>query len=377
MTLDEAKRSMSFLLQTINRPEAGQHVICCFHDQRAPGSLRIWQDEKGYCWYKCYVPSCPGSEKGSVVDAYMVLHNCDFKEAIQAMHIESKYTPKYTPNHVYKGERPNEQYEQKRDPTPSSSQRNINTRFKSQSKRFGPPPPPPLPDLPEPMIPVPDVDKMTEFLDRTVSTLLESSQLQEYLFEKRKIIMDVADQYMLGVDRVSYRKGKIVRCQWIIPIIDNEGHVRAVKTHWQNPPKRDDGRSIPKSGWKGFGTQPQPTEEAPHVKPRHGWATVWPPPEFFNKKETLFIFPGELKAAAALSMGGIQATSITAGEAYNWTPGEIIRISGWREIVVVYDPDDAGKTFRDKTIQTFEGRVDRILNFTCRDLLTDCEDSCQ
>ena len=59
--------------------------------------------------------------------------------------------------------------------------------------------------------------------------------------------------------------------------------------------------------------------------------------------------PGELKALAIISTGRA-ATSITGGENHRWTPGQVARLRG-RNIVVVFDDDAAGHSFRDKTIQ--------------------------
>jgi hypothetical protein len=91
----------------------------------------------------------------------------------------------------------------------------------------------------------------------------------------------------------------------------------------------------------------------PADKPRHGFATLWPPPETFDVAEKLYLLPGELKALAVLGAGRA-ATSITAGESTRWTPGLLARLAG-RRVVIVYDDDPSGIRFLATTTAALKG----------------------
>jgi hypothetical protein len=125
---------------------------------------------------------------------------------------------------------------------------------------------------------------------------------------------------------------------WALPISGPDGSPKAIKLHFEKHP-----RPGMKSMWAPLGTTPA-------EKPRHGYPTLWPCPEWFPKTERLYIAGGELKALA-LIQAGIFATSPTSGESFKWTPDQIKRIAG-RRIVVCFDDDEAGRKFSERTIQS-------------------------
>ncbi len=121
-----------------------------------------------------------------------------------------------------------------------------------------------------------------------------------------------------------------------IPISDPEGDIVAIKIHKH---QAEPGRL--KCYWSPIGT-------APIEKPKHGVATLFPRPEIWNKLLKLYICPGELKALRLVSMGH-QAVSPTSGESFRWPEDEVDRLQGFRT-TVIYDNDEAGIKFRDKTM---------------------------
>ena len=129
---------------------------------------------------------------------------------------------------------------------------------------------------------------------------------------------------------------------WILLVTDAKWNYLGLKIHREKPFEGS------KNFWLKCGTTPV-------EQPRHAALTFWPPVEVFDVDETLFLFPGELKAAAALS-DGLNATSTTAGESHRWTPGEIERFRG-REICLMFDDDPAGHNYRDATRTALFGVV--------------------
>lgn len=128
---------------------------------------------------------------------------------------------------------------------------------------------------------------------------------------------------------------------WLIRVCTADGECVALKGHRENPTK-----GVKKGCWLPFGTEP--TE-----KPRHGHATLWPPPEWFDAAGIIYITEGELKAAAILSAGR-NATSPTTGADFRWTPDLVQRFSG-RRVCVVFDDDPAGLMFKQRTLIALHG----------------------
>lgn len=119
---------------------------------------------------------------------------------------------------------------------------------------------------------------------------------------------------------------------WTIRVVTPDGECVAVKIHRECPTD-----VVPKSQWLPFGTEPAES-------PRHGFSTLWPPPEW-NRTDPLLICEGELKAARALS-GGLSACSPTTGASFRWMDGTKERLRG-RAVLIVFDDDKAGKEFRE------------------------------
>ena len=139
---------------------------------------------------------------------------------------------------------------------------------------------------------------------------------------------------------------------WVILVRDQEDKIRALKYHRENPAE---GQS--KNFWAKLGT-------VPADNPRHAFLTWWPRPEDQNTNDQLFIFEGELKAAAACS-AGLSAIAPTAGAGFKWFPEECKRLRG-RNVVIVFDDDPpkpdakpgtkpAGHQFRDNGLEALDG----------------------
>jgi len=165
----------------------------------------------------------------------------------------------------------------------------------------------------------------------TLDLLLRGMTLDQgsldLLSKTRRISAQVAEHYYLRRDS-SY---------WLIPIFHpGKDDICAVKMHAIFPDQ------APKSRWLAIGT-------VPAERPKHGIATLYPRPEWWNPLVRLFIMPGELKALRMISMGH-QAVSPTSGESFSWPEQEIKRLRGFR-CTVVYDDDPAGIEFKDRTTQ--------------------------
>ena len=192
----------------------------------------------------------------------------------------------------------------------------------------------------------------------------------------------------------------------IIPVSDSHGHSVAVKLHRERPFKDEQ-----KAGWVPVGS-------FVNGMPRHGCSTLTPAPESFdsnslpdspsawdsewramfegeiaafksfglwddaeieraaeaavrliNKRKApkistrwLILTPGELKAFACIG-AKFDATAPTAGESITWTKGLIRRLAG-RRVIILWDDDDAGKKFRDSTIEALRGHVSDLREMT-------------
>ena len=202
---------------------------------------------------------------------------------------------------------------------------------------------------PEPTPPTPDTDRVHRLSEMAIATVLDGRDDQ--WLTKRGIAADwIARHPILGfVDRATIAGWSWpLTNAWIIRVCTPDGTCVALKAHRENPPGK-----IPKSCWLPFGTTPTD-------KPRHGYATLWPPPEWtwLAKADWLYLCPGELKAAAVLCAGRA-ATSITTGESFRWSPGLIQRLAG-RRVCIVFDDDEPGHKFRDNTRNALTGHAAEI-----------------
>ncbi|MEI6232916.1 MAG: toprim domain-containing protein [Planctomycetota bacterium] len=222
----------------------------------------------------------------------------------------------------------------------------------------------------EPQPPVPNTELLCSTLDCVSKTLQESAESQAQWLNKRGIPLQTARVFRLGfMPRVSFPQWKYpLENTWVIPISNANGNVLAMKLH------REHASTGPKCIWAPLGTEPK-------EQPRHGWSTLWPPPEFFwpnddfeeraaimeyegglsrseaernaridigNQLPWLYLCPGELKALAVIG-AGLQATSITSGESHKWTPGMLSRLNN-RRVCIVFDDDNAGHKFREGSL---------------------------
>jgi hypothetical protein len=140
---------------------------------------------------------------------------------------------------------------------------------------------------------------------------------------------------------------------WLIRIVDDEGRCIALKAHRESPPS-----GVPKCCWLPFGTQP-PDD------PRHGLSTFWPPITWLPKSEPVYLAEGELKAAALLC-AGLYATSPTAGAGFKWPSWAVEQFRG-RCVVVLYDDDAPGHSFRDNALAALNGSATQLRAVTFKD----------
>ncbi len=335
-SLDSIKHDGPALFALLGIERAGTHCRCPFHGPDNKPSLSVWRNEAGW-HFRCHASNCPAGNVGSIVDAVALIERIPPGKAIERL-TGQRYTP------------------------PADSLRRVNA----------PPAPPP-----EPVPPVPNLEAVRRFVERAKKTLCESEQLQSVWLKKRGLLLDTVISHDVGFMPFARFAGWKHSLQnvWVIPITDARGNVVGVKLH------RENAKTGPKVLWAPFGTQPAD-------KPRHGFPTLWPPPEHegnwseraaifeteggFDRNEAqrragldcgwLYLLPGELKALA-VSGAGRAATSITGGENHRWTPGQIARLAG-RKVCIVYDDDPAGHVFRDKTIQALYGAAVEVKAIT-------------
>jgi hypothetical protein len=185
-------------------------------------------------------------------------------------------------------------------------------------------------------VPVPDANRVFNLMQTGLTTVLEGRA--DRWLSKRGISAEwIAKTPILGfVERAVIQGWKRpVENAWVILVLDVDGTYRAVKLHRENV---HDG---PKALWAPFGIEPA-------EQPRHGYAALWPCPEWFPADAPLYITEGELKTAPLCSMGWA-ATSPTTGSGFKWTPAQAARFNR-RRVTVVYDDDEAGHKFRDATM---------------------------
>jgi hypothetical protein len=188
---------------------------------------------------------------------------------------------------------------------------------------------------PPPFVPVPDMDLVDRVLTHALPNLRKPCAAP--WLAKRGLDPETCERFAVGFMpwiRAKHWKAAMPTV-WVMPITDGEGKVRALKLHRENPPQ-----GFSKGLWFPVGTLPKD-------RPRHGWSTLWPPPESYAQDERLFLLPGELKALAVIRAGH-NASGITAGESMRWGSETLARLRG-RSVTLVYDDDDAGRKFRDET----------------------------
>jgi len=199
----------------------------------------------------------------------------------------------------------------------------------------------------EPAPPVPDLARLNRLFEVAFLNIIEGRA--DRWLAKRGITRNVIEAAPnLGFVERADIKGwtRPLENAWLIRVCLPDGQAVALKAHRENP---QDG--TPKSLWLPFGLQPA-------EKPRHGFATLWPPPEWFSPAERLFITEGELKAAALISCGKY-ATAPTTGADFRWHPWHTKRLAG-RRVCIVWDDDEAGRKFRDNTTAALRNAVSEL-----------------
>ena len=225
----------------------------------------------------------------------------------------------------------------------------------------------------EPVLPIPDKARLTRLLDHAHKSLHDCKEVTEKWLPRRGISLQTAEAYGLGfVQRVKFAGwAREVINSWVIPVTDGLGEVRAVKLHREEPEA-----GSPKGLWAPLGTARDPISG----KLRHGYATLYPPPEPYRADweeraavrefeaglardgaelfasgdcPWLYLCGGELKALAVVGAGH-WATSVTTGESFTWTPGTTQRLANLR-LCIVYDDDPAGHRFREASLVALQG----------------------
>lgn len=297
--LVEVKRDSRVLFQALGIERPGQHLQCPFHDD-SKGSMSVWQDETG-CWrWRCHA----GCGAGTIVDAVALSEGVTDREAIGRL----------------------------------TKVGHCNRKEVQHARRTAR-------TIADPL-PVPDRDRLMAFQEAAVLNLQQRPDLQQKWLKKRGIKLHTAKRYALGfMESCRFPEWPTwtIRNAWCIPIVAPDCTTRAVKLHLESP-----GERMPKCLWAPFGTAPK-ADPSKGIKPRHGWATLWPWPGWYLDCEMLWLVPGELKALALIS-GGKAAVSITAGETSPWC-SRLIEPFKDREVILQYDDDKAGLKFRDATVK--------------------------
>ena len=287
MDLSELKRDKDLLLAVLGCKGTGQHRKCPWHDDRH-GSLAVWVGEDGVWLWKCHA----GCGSGTVIDAAMRVYGVATPfEAVRAI------------------------------------ERELGVRVGRDE------------DYVEPRI---DHERAERFVKTAHDNLLGDFDLQEeYLVEKRGLTdLTVVHLFRLGfIVRARFREWHSWQITgWVLPVTDERNRLLAVKIHTEG--RRD--RKMPKCLWAPFGTYPA-------GKPKHGTATLWPPPEMWMHPgnagpEMLFLCPGELKALSFIN-AGLPATSVTMGESGKLPRRLIDRLERVkaRTIFLPCDTDPAGQ----------------------------------
>ena len=191
---------------------------------------------------------------------------------------------------------------------------------------------------PSPFPPLTDAQRreMTLFIERCMVPVLTEQPMVCRYAKKRGLNLTTLCNYCVGFD--------VEERRWIFPVADVKSRVRGVKFHAEE--------SDFKSGWVRFAPKPA----------KCGWTTFFPLPEAFPEGPPLAIAEGELKALALLS-GGLAATAPVTGAGFAWPEHQARRFRG-RDIIVVYDDDEPGRAFRDRTAKALHGIARKVSSYS-------------
>ncbi len=286
-TLDSIKADLPSLLDVLTVQRPGNHCPCRFcgsHD-----ALSIFQGEDGWA-FLCH--SCWAA--GDLFNAVALIENCSSAEAFRRLGIHDS------------------------------------VKYGNRLQRI-------QPTKLEPVTPVPDRERVYRLSEMALTNVFEGRA--DKWIAKRGITKDFVQRrpilgFVVTAKIIGWKNP--LRNAWIIRVCTPDGQCVALKGHRENPPEE-----MSKGFWLPVGTEPA-------AKPRHGYATLWPPPEWLPASDWLYLCPGELKAAAVLSAGR-NATSVTTGESFRWTPAQVARLMG-RRVCIVFDDDKAGHHFRDNAL---------------------------
>ena len=289
LELATLKGDCALLLSELGLKAAGQHLPCPFHG--GSDSLRVSRGPDGAWLWQC-MAGCGG---GTIIDAVMKNRSLDRRGAILAL------------------------------------EQDLGLQL-DQSKRAA-------------VEPVIDMARAEKLIELGQKTLRERFDIQEeYMHGKRGLPLATCEKYRVGfIERQTFREWPWwPLTAWVLPITNRDGKLIAIKLHNEirATPK------TPKSLWAPFGTVPL-ADPSKGIKPKHGWPTLWPPPESFGRVEEMYLLAGELKALAVVGIGRA-ATGVTSGE--SWNTGDCTRIDA-AITTVVYDADPAGEKWRDKMLE--------------------------
>lgn len=296
------RKDMGLLCRTLGVPGPGNHRSV-FRQESKP-SLSIYANDDGIASWKDH----GSGECGDIFAAVMALDRCTFSEAVERITGDKPQAPSL------RGERP-----------------------QVQAK-----------PIPEPVAPVPDPERIQRFSEHLSRHYVATKPMQLEALARRGIAPATAATWGLTYFRsLNFQGAREFKETWAIPIPDADGNYLAVKLHRE--------QHKPKGMWAPFGTLPE-------KDPKHGWTTLFPPPEWFPPLEPLYICEGELKALAVISTSR-HATSPTTGAGFRWTPGNIEKFAG-RHVHILFDDDDEGRKFRDNTLTALSPVVASIRAFT-------------
>ena len=290
------KGNRDLLLAELGLDKPGQHLRCPFHSPDDAGSLSVFMSRNGAWLWKCHA----GCGSGSIVDAVQKSRNLtSIAEAMRALEDD--------------------------------------LGIKVDRKEADP-----APNL--------DGFRAKAFVEYAHRYLIDSLEVQEkWMLAKRGIAsVEILERYQVGFVEQRTFKGwrqgpdawKVTG--WVLPITDADGRLQGVKLH--NEVRF---RDMPKSLWAPFGKSEW------GEKPKHGYATLWPPPEHFAGCESMILCPGELKALAFLAAGK-PATSPTAGESTSMLYH--LRRIPCETVFISYDDDDTGR----KWLESMSAELQKI-----------------
>ena len=355
-SLQEIKSDLTALTDLLGLPPRLGKCLCPFHADRNP-SCRISRLDNGVVVYKCW--SC--GAHGTIVQAVAHKRSISETEAIQSLGC-SAAEPVRQPNY----------------------------RKLHSSSELGMSFPNPIPQR---------IDSVMNTIDERLH-YWDLDPIPE--FKERGIPLGVAHYYRFCFLNYAIIKGKEdqpIKSSWAIPIRDLNENIVGIKLHSEACGIKQKGGWLSmgkRSGCSAFVPNPETYDRDSLPAKVADWPDAWR--HAFEKEseacrslglwtddqiasdiekqvrksnkrktptlsdEVIFVLPGELKAFAMIG-AGFHAVGLTAGESIAWPRALIKRLAG-RKVCVVYDDDDAGKLFRERTILALKCKVTELYMMT-------------